>query len=84
MTAESEPTLNIISLDGAAATGKSSTARALAKALDYLHVDTGSHYRIICYHLNQKGIEPIESNELHAALNEFKLKTTLKKKFCPF
>jgi cytidylate kinase len=79
MTANSEPDLSIISLDGAAATGKSSTARAVAEALDYLHVDTGSHYRIICYHLNQKAIEPIDSNKLLAALDEFKVNTTLKK-----
>ena len=54
MAANSEQSLNIISMDGAAATGKSSTANAVSKALNYLHVDTGSHYRIICYHLNQK------------------------------
>ena len=78
MTTNSEPTLNIISLDGAAATGKSSTARAVAEALNYLHVDTGSHYRIICYHLNQKSIEPMEVPALLAALDEFNLKTTLK------
>ena len=79
MTANSENTLKIISLDGAAATGKSSTARAVAEALNYLHVDTGSHYRIICYHLNQKAIEPIESNKLLSALDKFKVNTTLRK-----
>lgn len=78
MTANSENTLKIISLDGAAATGKSSTARAVAEALNYLHVDTGSHYRIICYHLNQKAIEPIESNKLLSALDKFKVNTTLR------
>jgi len=79
MTADFEQTLNIISLDGAAATGKSSTAHAVAEALNYLHVDTGSHYRIICYHLNEKLIHPIESPELLAALDGFKVDTILKK-----
>lgn len=79
MTAKAKSTLNILSLDGAAATGKSSTARAVAKALGYLHVDTGSHYRIICYHLNQKSIEPIESSSLLAALDSFSVNTTLNK-----
>lgn len=79
MTADSKQTLNIISLDGAAATGKSSTAHAVAEALNYLHVDTGSHYRIICYHLNQKAIQAKESPELLTALDGFKVETTLKK-----
>lgn len=79
MTTDFEQTLNIISLDGAAATGKSSTAHAVAEALNYLHVDTGSHYRIICYHLNKKSIHPIESPKLLAALDGFKVDTILKK-----
>jgi cytidylate kinase len=79
MTTDFEQTLSIISLDGAAATGKSSTAHAVAEALNYLHVDTGSHYRIICYHLNEKSIHPIESPELLAALDGFKVDTILKK-----
>ena len=79
MTANSEQTLNIISLDGAAATGKSSTAHAVAEALNYLHVDTGSHYRIICYHLNQKSLQPEDSPALLSALDAFKVDTILKK-----
>ena len=78
MTANSEQTLNIISLDGAAATGKSSTAHAVAEALNYLHVDTGSHYRIICYHLNQKSLQPEDSPALLAALESFKVDTILR------
>ena len=78
MTANSEQTLNIISLDGAAATGKSSTAHAVAEALNYLHVDTGSHYRIICYHLNQKSLQPEDSPALLAALEAFKVDTVLR------
>ena len=78
MKANSEQTLNIISLDGAAATGKSSTAHAVAEALNYLHVDTGSHYRIICYHLNQKSLQPVDSPALLAALEAFKVDTVLR------
>ena len=71
MTVNTRQTLKIISLDGAAATGKSSTAHAVAEALNYLHVDTGSHYRIICYHLNQKSLQPEDSPSLLAALRCF-------------
>ena len=77
MTASPKQTFNIISLDGAAATGKSSTAHAVAKSLNYLHVDTGAHYRIICYHLNQKSIQALENLELLTALDSFKINTLL-------
>lgn len=39
--------LPIIAIDGGAASGKSSTARGVAARLNYLHVDTGSHYRAL-------------------------------------
>jgi cytidylate kinase len=79
MTADPNQTFKIISLDGAAATGKSSTAHAVAKALNYLHVDTGAHYRIICYHLNQKSIQAVENPELLNALDSFRINTLLNK-----
>ena len=79
MTADLNQTFKIISLDGAAATGKSSTAHAVAKALNYLHVDTGAHYRIICYHLNQKSIQAVENPELLNALDSFRINTLLNK-----
>lgn len=79
MAADPNQTFKIISLDGAAATGKSSTAHAVAKALNYLHVDTGAHYRIICYHLNQKSIQAVENPELLNALDSFRINTLLNK-----
>jgi cytidylate kinase len=36
-----------IAVDGGAASGKSSTSRALAERHDLMHVDTGAHYRTI-------------------------------------
>ncbi len=39
----------IISIDGPAASGKSTTARLLAKKLDFLHLNTGLYYRAITY-----------------------------------
>jgi cytidylate kinase len=37
----------VIAIDGGAASGKSSTARALCQRFHWLHVDTGSHYRTL-------------------------------------
>jgi len=39
----------IISIDGPAASGKSTTARLLAKKLDFIHLNTGLYYRAITY-----------------------------------
>jgi len=47
----------IIAIDGGAATGKSSTSKRLAEKHNFLHVDTGSHYRSIAYHLIQANLD---------------------------
>lgn len=45
----------IIALDGFAACGKSTLARALAKQLNYVHVDSGAMYRAVAlYGLNNQ------------------------------
>lgn len=44
-----------VAVDGGAASGKSSTSRALAARLGLLHVDTGAHYRTITLALLGRG-----------------------------
>ena len=44
----SENKINI-AIDGAAATGKSTLAKRLAKELYYIYVDTGAMYRAVTY-----------------------------------
>ena len=44
-------TFHVVAIDGGAGTGKSTTASLLSKRLNFLHVDTGSHYRSITKHL---------------------------------
>lgn len=39
----------VVTIDGGAATGKSSTAKGVSEKLDFLHVDTGSHYRALTH-----------------------------------
>ena len=74
----SENYLKIIALDGAAATGKSSTARALAKRLDFLHIDTGSHFRILTYYLLEKNIPAENSQSFVKELKKLVLNTYIK------
>ena len=54
----------IITLDGGAASGKSSTCRALAERFHFMHVDTGSYYRTLTWALLKAKIKPEESKEL--------------------
>ena len=43
----------IVAIDGGAAAGKSTTARALSARFNFLHIDTGSHYRAITAELTR-------------------------------
>ncbi len=47
----------LVTIDGGAAAGKSSTSRLLAERFDLLHVDTGSHYRALTLHLLRAGVD---------------------------
>jgi len=40
----------IIAIDGPAGSGKSTSAKLIAKKLDYLYIDTGAMYRAITFH----------------------------------
>lgn len=53
----------IIALDGAAGSGKSTTATALCKKYKYIHVDTGLHYRAVSLHLLNLNISPESTAE---------------------
>ena len=52
-----------IALDGAAGSGKSTTARAICEKYKYIHVDTGLHYRAISFHLLNLNITPERTPE---------------------
>jgi len=38
-----------IAIDGAAGSGKSTTSKSLCEKFNYIHVDTGLHYRSLCH-----------------------------------
>jgi cytidylate kinase len=64
----------IIAIDGPAGSGKSSTAKAVAKRLGFRHLDSGAFYRAITFAALEKEI-PVDSwKDLdHAALDELKV-----------
>ena len=47
-----------VALDGAAGSGKSTTAHAICEKFKYIHVDTGLHYRAISLFLLNLNISP--------------------------
>jgi len=51
-------TNKIIAIDGPAASGKGTLARALAEALGFAHMDTGALYRAVGYEVLQAGGNP--------------------------
>ncbi|MBU6428247.1 MAG: (d)CMP kinase, partial [Cyanobacteria bacterium REEB65] len=46
----------VITLDGPAGAGKSTVARALARRLGFLYLDTGAMYRALTWKALQQGI----------------------------
>ena len=47
----------VIAIDGTSASGKSTNARLVARALGYVYVDTGAMYRTLAWHCLQKGVD---------------------------
>jgi 3-phosphoshikimate 1-carboxyvinyltransferase len=68
-----------VAIDGGAATGKSSTARGLARRLGFLHVDTGSHYRALTHLFLSRGIVPTDLQGIAALLERSPLGTLVEK-----
>src|SRR5439155_5656720 len=50
----------VITIDGPAAAGKSTVARAVARAVGFLYVDTGALYRAFGLKLREEGIAPAD------------------------
>ena len=64
----------IIAIDGPAATGKSTTAKALAKRLGFTYLDTGAMYRAITLLILRKKVQIGENFALISLLEKFDLK----------
>lgn len=59
-----------IAIDGPAGAGKSTMARACAKALGYLYVDTGAIYRTVGYYMRLMGIGPKDKDGIARLIDE--------------
>ncbi len=67
----------IIAIDGPSASGKSSTARAVAAKLGYRHLDSGAFYRALTWAALQAQLPPERWEELDtAALERFEVRAS--------
>lgn len=63
----------IITIDGWSSCGKSTLAKQLAKALNYIYVDSGAMYRAITLYFLRNHVDWTDKKEVKKALNEISL-----------
>ena len=62
----------VIAIDGTSASGKSTNARLIAKALGYVYVDTGAMYRTLAWHCLKHKIDVQNEKAVAAACRRWK------------
>jgi cytidylate kinase len=62
----------VIAIDGTSASGKSTNAKLVARALGYIYVDTGAMYRTLAWHCLQKRIDVHDAKAVTAACRKWK------------
>ena len=62
-----------VAIEGPSGAGKSTLARALAKELGFVYVDTGAIYRSVGYFARRRGVEPGDAAAVEALLPEIRL-----------
>jgi len=67
----------IIAIDGPSASGKSTTARAVARRLGYVHIDTGAMYRALALKALRESLDLANAAELDAMLDRTCVKCTV-------
>ncbi len=62
----------VIALDGTSASGKSTNAKRVAKALGYAYVDTGAMYRSLAWHCLEKDVDLGEDKAIASLCRRWK------------
>ena len=63
----------IIAIDGHSACGKSSTAKAVAKSLGYVYIDSGAMYRAVTLYMMRSNIDETDNEKLQEALRTLEI-----------
>lgn len=64
----------VIAIDGTSASGKSTNARLVAKALGYVYVDTGAMYRTLAWHALCKRVDAQDAKGVAGLVRRWKTK----------
>ncbi len=59
----------VVTIDGPAAAGKSTTARAVAARLGFVYIDTGALYRALALKVLDEGVSPDDPDAVETALD---------------
>lgn len=65
-----------VAIDGPAGAGKSTIAKALAKKMGYIYVDTGAMYRAMALHFLRNGIDENDFAAMEAACDDAEVSIT--------
>lgn len=66
----------IIAIDGYSSCGKSTLARALARRLGYVHIDSGAMYRAVTYYIMRHHVDITDPAEMAQALKKISIHLT--------
>jgi cytidylate kinase len=66
----------VIAIDGTSASGKSTNAKLVAKALGYVYVDTGAMYRTLAWHCLKAGVDVHDAKAVANACRRWKTALT--------
>ena len=64
----------VIAIDGTSASGKSTNAKLVARALGYVYVDTGAMYRTLAWHCLRKRVDVHDDKAVAALCRQWKTK----------
>jgi cytidylate kinase len=62
----------VIAIDGTSASGKSTNAKLVAKALGYVYVDTGAMYRTLSWYCLKNRVDPHDAKAVAALCRKWK------------
>ena len=62
----------VIAIDGTSASGKSTNAKLVARALGYVYVDTGAMYRTLAWYCLQHDLDPLNPRAVASACRRWK------------
>ncbi len=70
----------ILAIDGTSGSGKTTTARMVAKRLGWFYLDTGATYRAITYEILRRGIDPEDKNKVTQILENLELDVRIERR----